>query len=426
MPYNGSGVFSTYTPGNPVVTGTTISSTWANNTLSDIATGLSTAITKDGQTTVTANIPMAGFKITGLGLGTASTDAASLANIQANTGTYVATVGGTADAITLTPSPAIAAYAAGQSFSFIASGANTTAVTVAISGLTAKSVTKAGSTALVAGDIASGALTTIEYDGTRFQLLGAGVYLPLGGGTLTGGLIGTTASFTDSSAPLTITSTDAGAGAGPVFAMDRNSASPAAADSIGQMIFKGRDSGGNATNYAWILGKINDPTDTSEDGQLNIATMVAGSFANRWLIANGLYGATLTDQGTETVNAQGYYLSGTALPIQKSYTSTAQTITSAGTLTLAHGLGVAPKTIQLSLVNVTTEGGWVTGDEVFVPSGVQPGTNVGVQAFVLNGDTTNIKVVFGAAASAITILSNAGGAVAITNANWTLKVRAFA
>lgn len=72
MSFNGSGTFNLYTPGNPVVTGTTISSTWANNTLSDIATGLSTCITKNGQTTVTADIPMAGFKFTGLGAGSAN------------------------------------------------------------------------------------------------------------------------------------------------------------------------------------------------------------------------------------------------------------------------------------------------------------------------------------------------------------------
>jgi hypothetical protein len=71
MAFNGSGVFN-LVAGNPVVTGTTISSTWANNTLSDIATGLSTTITKDGQTTPTANIPMGGFKFTGLGAGTAT------------------------------------------------------------------------------------------------------------------------------------------------------------------------------------------------------------------------------------------------------------------------------------------------------------------------------------------------------------------
>lgn len=59
MPYNGSGTFSVYTPGNPVVTGTTISSTVQINTVNDFATGLSTAITKDGQTTTTAAIPFA-------------------------------------------------------------------------------------------------------------------------------------------------------------------------------------------------------------------------------------------------------------------------------------------------------------------------------------------------------------------------------
>lgn len=67
-----SGTFSLYSPGNPVVTGTTISSTWANNTLSDIATGLSTCVLKDGSQTITANIPMSGFKFTGLGAGSAT------------------------------------------------------------------------------------------------------------------------------------------------------------------------------------------------------------------------------------------------------------------------------------------------------------------------------------------------------------------
>lgn len=67
MPFS-SGTFSLYTPGNPVVTGTTISSTWANSTLSDIATGLSTCILKDGTSTVTANIPMAGYFLTNAGI----------------------------------------------------------------------------------------------------------------------------------------------------------------------------------------------------------------------------------------------------------------------------------------------------------------------------------------------------------------------
>ena len=57
--YNGSGTYNLYTPGNPVVTATTITSTWANNSLNDIASALSTAICKDGQTTTTVAIPFA-------------------------------------------------------------------------------------------------------------------------------------------------------------------------------------------------------------------------------------------------------------------------------------------------------------------------------------------------------------------------------
>ena len=75
MAYNGAGLFNLYSPGNPVVTGTTITSTWANNTLSDIATGLSTCITKDGQTAVTHAIPMAGYRITDVGDATLAGDA---------------------------------------------------------------------------------------------------------------------------------------------------------------------------------------------------------------------------------------------------------------------------------------------------------------------------------------------------------------
>ena len=59
MSYNGSGVFNINTAGQPVVTGTVISSTAFNALTADLGTGLSTAITKDGQTVATARIPFA-------------------------------------------------------------------------------------------------------------------------------------------------------------------------------------------------------------------------------------------------------------------------------------------------------------------------------------------------------------------------------
>ena len=80
MPFNGSGSFAPFTPGNPVVSGTAISSTAFNNTINDIATGLSNALTKDGQSAATANIAFAGYKITGLGDATVIGDALSYGN----------------------------------------------------------------------------------------------------------------------------------------------------------------------------------------------------------------------------------------------------------------------------------------------------------------------------------------------------------
>ena len=56
MSFNGSGTFQINSSGQPVVTGTVISSTAFNALTADLATGLSTCVTKDGQTTTTARI----------------------------------------------------------------------------------------------------------------------------------------------------------------------------------------------------------------------------------------------------------------------------------------------------------------------------------------------------------------------------------
>jgi len=180
MSYNGSGTFVINSTGQPVVTNTTISSTAFNALTADLATGLSTALTKDGQTTATANIPMGTKKLTGLGVGSANTDSITLGQSQAG-GALFLTAAGTADVITATGAPTITAYATGNSYYFTATGANTTNVTLNVDSLGAKAVTKNGSTALVAGDIPSGAEAHVVYDGTRFQLInpvGAGFSMP--------------------------------------------------------------------------------------------------------------------------------------------------------------------------------------------------------------------------------------------------------
>lgn len=83
----------------------------------------------------------------------------------------VGVVGGTANAITLTPTPSLSAYAAGNRFSFLATAPNTSAVTVNVSGLGPKSLVFADATALGGAEILAGATYDIEYNGTAFILM---------------------------------------------------------------------------------------------------------------------------------------------------------------------------------------------------------------------------------------------------------------
>ena len=91
MPFNGSGTFNVFTPGNPISNGQTSDAVLFNNTISDLESRLSNTLTKDGQTPATANIPMGNHKITGLAAATTSGDAVrydeaiTMANIASQT-----------------------------------------------------------------------------------------------------------------------------------------------------------------------------------------------------------------------------------------------------------------------------------------------------------------------------------------------------
>lgn len=80
MPRDSSGNY-TLPAGNPVVTNTPISSVWANTTLTDVSTAITQSLNTNGTATVAANIPMAGFKFTGLGNGTAPGDSVNFAQL---------------------------------------------------------------------------------------------------------------------------------------------------------------------------------------------------------------------------------------------------------------------------------------------------------------------------------------------------------
>ena len=82
MSRNGSGVYS-LPPLNPVVTGTTITSAWANSTMNDIAATLTDSVAADGQTPMTGALNLNTNKIVNVLAGTVAGDAVEYAQFVA-------------------------------------------------------------------------------------------------------------------------------------------------------------------------------------------------------------------------------------------------------------------------------------------------------------------------------------------------------
>ena len=82
MPYNGVGTFTSLGPPTfPAVSNTYILASYFNATINDIFTGLTTAMTRDGQAAMTADLQMGSKKITGLLDGAAASDAVTYSQV---------------------------------------------------------------------------------------------------------------------------------------------------------------------------------------------------------------------------------------------------------------------------------------------------------------------------------------------------------
>jgi len=83
---------------------------------------------------------------------------------------------------------------------------------------------------------------------------------------------------------MTLTSTDAGATASPLLELYRDSATPAASDTLGEIEFNGEDSAGNKQAYGLIHASILSPTSTAEQGQIHFETATAGALTEKMII----------------------------------------------------------------------------------------------------------------------------------------------
>ena len=176
MSWNGSGTFDLiYNWEADAAANIDISAPRMDGQESDIASnGFGNTLTRDGQGSATANLPMNNFRHTGVANGVAATDYAALGQVLGGQINW-AVAGGTSDAITATYVPAIATLTDGQLCGFRASAANTTTTpSFAPNGLTAYTITKGGGAAVVAGDIPGDlAECLLRYNlaNTRWELL---------------------------------------------------------------------------------------------------------------------------------------------------------------------------------------------------------------------------------------------------------------
>lgn len=109
----------------------------------------------------------------------------------------------------------------------------------------------------------------------------------------------------------------------------------------------------------------------------------------------------------------------------KEYVSGEQSIAAGGTATTAHGLGVIPKLVYLSLVCKVAEYGYAVGQEVPLTGnilvGIDAGTNFGAQSA---WDATNVTVKYGNVGVGVLNLTTGQG-VQVTNTSWRLIIRAW-
>jgi len=172
MPRNGSGTY-TLPAGNPVISATVIRSTWANPTMSDIATALTQSLSKDGQTAPTANLPMAGFKHTNVAVATGLSEYARTSQVQDGSLLFVTISGSTDDAYEGTLPFGATSFVTGQLITLIFGISNVTATpTLNVNGSADWPILREDGSALEIGDLRETVPSILLWNDTAWLLQG--------------------------------------------------------------------------------------------------------------------------------------------------------------------------------------------------------------------------------------------------------------
>ena len=160
----------------------------------------------------------------------------------------------------------------------IGSASDVDAITIAANGQLTLTQTLIGTALDISGDI--------DVDGTaNLDIVDIDGAVDMASTLQVDGAITSSAAATittaDNSYTLTLQSTDTDASSGPNLRLKRDSSSPADDDYTGIIYFQAENDAGEETDYQRITTRIRDASDGSEDGQLTLSSMVAGTLRNR-------------------------------------------------------------------------------------------------------------------------------------------------
>lgn len=172
MPYDGNGVYNPLPfPVFPAVPGELVLASQYNEQIQDMADSLTQAVTRDGQSPATADLPMGGFRHSNVGPATSPTQYARVQEILQGAYSNLISVAGTADAITGNTTFPFGPLSEGQMFSFTPLADNTGAATLEVNSLDPVAIKRYDGSALEAGDIAEGQVIWVVYTQGEFRLV---------------------------------------------------------------------------------------------------------------------------------------------------------------------------------------------------------------------------------------------------------------
>lgn len=174
-------------------------------------------------------------------------------------------------------------------------------------------------------------------------------------------------------------------------------------------------------------------TDYADFGasQYVIDVPVTAIEASALSVANGSRVHVSTTDATFTSLGYWAYEAGVWIKLGNTslvFTSTGQTITSAATITIAHGLSTEPDMVQGYLQCTTAEEGYSIGDKVSINtgSGNAESASGDDKGIALVFDATNLIFRFGADANVFRILNKSTGEAGnLINGNWDLYLKAI-